>query len=87
MDRAGPHGSRPVWLETVIGTRIYLIAVMLVWSAGLAALLVVLAVVISRPPWLHAVFAVAAALEMLWGTLVFSRLRRAGGQAGEPPVS
>ncbi|HAM03169.1 MAG TPA: hypothetical protein DCQ30_13225 [Acidimicrobiaceae bacterium] len=60
---------------------------MLVWSAGLAALLIVLAVVISRPPWLHAVLGLAAALEILWGVLVFSRLRRAGGQTGEPPVS
>lgn len=76
-----------MWLETVVGTRIYLVAFMLVWSGGFAAVLVVLAIVLSRPPWLRVVLAAATALELLWGALVFAKLRRTSQHDGGPPLS
>lgn len=77
MTSVGPKKQRSVWLESVVGTRIYLVALMLVWSGCFAALLIVLAVVVSRPPWIRAVLAAAAAAEILWGGFSFSVLRRA----------
>lgn len=70
-----------------MATRIYLVALMLIWSGAFAALLVVLAVVLSRPTWLRAVLAAAGALELLWCALVFAKLRRTGQPNGGPSVS
>jgi hypothetical protein len=61
-----------------------MVALMFVWSGCFAALLITLAVIVTRPSWLRPVLLAAAVAEMAWGGFMFSTLRRSSKPVSRP---